>query len=69
MPAPEVRAGDALSNPAEAAIITQIVRALEVGKVPLHDVGIISPYRAQVSSCVACCYSYRTIRPALLIEA
>ena len=53
MPAPEVRAGDALRNPAEAAIITQIVRALEVGKVPLQDIGIISPYRAQVSSCCA----------------
>lgn len=49
MPAPEVRAGDALSNPGEAAVITDIVRALDLGKVSLEDIGIISPYRAQVS--------------------
>lgn len=60
MPAPEVRAGDTLSNPMEAAIMTDIVRALDLGKVPLHDIGIISPYRAQVStyagvSCTAAC--------------
>lgn len=48
MPAPEVRAGDTLSNPREAAIMTDIVRALHQGKVPLHDIGVISPYRAQV---------------------
>ena len=60
MPAPEVRAGDTLSNPWEAVILTHIVRALDLGKVPLHDVGIVSPYRAQVSthshvSCTAAC--------------
>ena len=49
MPAPEVRAGDTLSNPREAAVLTDIVRALNLGKVPLSDVGVISPYRAQVS--------------------
>lgn len=49
MPAPEVRAGDALSNPREAAVLTDIVKALNLGKVPLSDVGVISPYRAQVS--------------------
>ena len=49
MPAPEVRAGDALRNPREAAIIGDIVRALDLGRVPLHDIGIISPFRAQVS--------------------
>ena len=49
IPAPEVRAGDALSNPREAAIIGDIVRALDLGRVPLHDIGIISPFRAQVS--------------------
>ncbi|KAL0030927.1 hypothetical protein WJX79_001622 [Trebouxia sp. C0005] len=48
MPAPEVRAGDALSNPREAAVLTDIVKALDLGKVPLSDVGVISPYRAQV---------------------
>lgn len=50
MPAPEVRAGDTLSNPREAVILTEIVRALDLGQVPLHDVGIVSPYRAQVST-------------------
>ena len=49
MPAPEVRAGDALSNPTEAAVLTDIVKALALGQVPLGDIGIISPYRAQVS--------------------
>ncbi|KAL0046566.1 hypothetical protein WJX82_003944 [Trebouxia sp. C0006] len=48
MPAPEVRAGDALSNSREAAVLTDIVKALDLGKVPLSDVGVISPYRAQV---------------------
>ena len=50
MPAPEVRAGDTLSNPGEAAIMTDIVKALDLGKVPLQDIGIISPYRAQVGT-------------------
>lgn len=50
MPAPEVRAGDALSNPSEAAIIAGVVRALDQGRVPLCDIGIISPFRAQVST-------------------
>jgi len=49
MPAPEVRAGDALSNPREAAVLTDIVKALDLSKVPLSDVGVVSPYRAQVS--------------------
>ena len=53
MSAPEVRAGDALSNPWEAAVITDILRALVLGQVPLHEIGVVSPYRAQVSpSCV-----------------
>lgn len=51
MPAPEVRAGDALSNPTEAAVLTDIVKALALGQVPLGDIGVISPYRAQVSHC------------------
>ena len=48
MPAPEVQSGDALSNPGEAAVLTDMVRALLEGQLPLADVGIISPYRAQV---------------------
>lgn len=50
MPAPEVRAGDALSNPREAAIVIDIVKALDLGRVSLDDIGIISPYRAQVGT-------------------
>lgn len=48
MPAPELQAGDALSNLQEADVIKQIVTALQAGSVALHDIGIISPYRAQV---------------------
>ena len=48
LPAPEMRSGDALSNPGEAAVLTDIVTALLAGQLPLEHLGIISPYRAQV---------------------
>ena len=50
LPAPELQAGDALSNPHEAAIVKQIVLALHAGNVPVQDIGVISPYRSQVST-------------------
>ena len=50
LPAPELQAGDAISNPQEAAIVKQIVLALHAGHVPLQDIGVISPYRSQVST-------------------
>ena len=59
MPAPEVRSGDALSNPAEAAVLTDMVGALLEGQLPLVDVGIISPYRAQVSAGRHLCRFYK----------
>lgn len=49
MPAPELQAGDALSNPQEARMVKQIVLALQAGGVALQDIGVISPYRSQVS--------------------
>ena len=62
MPAPEVRSGDALSNPQEAAVITDIVTALMAGQLPLEDIGIISPYRAQVGiDLMHTCYHYMPV--------
>lgn len=49
MPCPEVQAGDTFSNSGEAAVVRQIVTALQLGGVALQTIGIISPYRAQVS--------------------
>ena len=43
-------AGDHLSNPGEANIIMLIVQSLQGVGVPTGSIGVISPYRSQVSS-------------------
>ncbi len=48
VPCPESRAGENISNPAEAALAMRIVGAMLDGGVPLASIGIISPYRSQV---------------------
>lgn len=59
LPAPEVQAGDALSNPQEANIVKQLVTALHVGGVALQNIGVISPYRSQVMHTVTrICFVY-----------
>lgn len=45
----ERQAGETLSNPAEADLIMQLVDALQLGGVPLSTIGVMSPYRLQVS--------------------
>ena len=47
--AQESQAGDAMSNAAEAAILQQMTAALASGGVPLADIGLVSPYRSQVT--------------------
>ena len=42
-------AGDQLSNPGEADIIMRIVQSLQGVGVPTGSIGVISPYRSQVS--------------------
>ena len=42
-------AGDQLSNPGEADIIMRIVQSLQEVGVPTGSIGVISPYRSQVS--------------------
>lgn len=47
--AAERLAGDQLSNPAEADIIMHIVGGLRDAGVKTGSIGVISPYRSQVS--------------------
>ena len=42
--------GDQLSNPGEADIIMLIVQSLQGMGVPTESIGVISPYRSQVST-------------------
>ena len=49
----ERQAGETLSNPAEADLIMQLVDALQTGSVPLSTIGVMSPYRLQVSDRLA----------------
>ena len=46
----ECQAGDQLSNPAEAGMIIRIVESLQEAGVQASSIGVISPYRSQVSS-------------------
>ncbi len=43
----ERRAGEATTNPAEAALVEHIIEALVAARVPLEGIGVISPYRSQ----------------------
>lgn len=47
--AEESQLGGAVSNAAEAAVIKQIIAALGASGVELAEVGVVSPYRSQVS--------------------
>jgi DNA replication ATP-dependent helicase Dna2 len=50
VPAPEERRGFAVSNPVEATLVQRVCAALlELGADP-EEVGVISPYRAQLST-------------------
>jgi hypothetical protein len=53
--APEAKAGDALCNEGEAALVGCIIGAL--GALGLPDTGIaaVSPYRSQVRACACVC--------------
>lgn len=46
--AAEARAGEAVTNTAEAGVLCAIVAALVAGRVAAGSIGIISPYKAQV---------------------
>ena len=46
----ECQAGDQLSNPAEADMIMRIVESLQGAGIQTGSIGVISPYRSQVSS-------------------
>ena len=48
--AEESQAGDQLSNPAEAEMIMRIVESLQEAGIQTGSIGVISPYRSQVSS-------------------
>ncbi|CAM6033109.1 unnamed protein product [Sphagnum compactum] len=48
MAAEETRMRKAIHNVAEASIVIKIVRALVVGGLGISDIGVISPYNAQV---------------------
>ena len=48
VPCPESRAGENVSNPAEAELVMLVVEAMLDGGVPLNSIGVISPYRSQV---------------------
>jgi DNA replication ATP-dependent helicase Dna2 len=49
MPAPEVKIGEAVTNPSEADIILSLVTAAVRAGLPAHAIGLISPYNRQVS--------------------
>ncbi|KAJ1927120.1 DNA replication endonuclease-helicase Dna2 [Tieghemiomyces parasiticus] len=48
LPAPEVRMGDLIQNPAEADLAYQLVECLIRCGLPEDEIGLITPYRAQV---------------------
>jgi DNA replication ATP-dependent helicase Dna2 len=54
VPAPEERNDDAqtdiIRNDVEARLVTQILEAMLSGGVPAHQVGVISPWRAQLKT-------------------
>ena len=49
MPAPEVKIGEAVTNPTEADITLALVTAAVRAGLPAHAIGLISPYNRQVS--------------------
>lgn len=49
MPAPEVKIGEAVTNPSEADITLYLVTAAVRAGLPAHAIGLISPYNRQVS--------------------
>ncbi|KAK9846251.1 hypothetical protein WJX81_000082 [Elliptochloris bilobata] len=42
-------AGETLCNPAEADLVIQVMDALQLGGVPMSTIGIMSPYRSQIT--------------------
>ena len=59
----ECQAGDQLSNPAEADMMMRIVYGLQGVGIQIGSIGIISPYRSQVSSNVP---SWQPLGPSAL---
>ena len=49
MPAPEMKAGEAITNPSEAEIVLTLVKAAVRAGLPASSLGLVSPYNRQVS--------------------
>jgi hypothetical protein len=47
------RAGGKVTNPTEAIVVRYIIEGLVAAGLPPKDIGVISPFRAQVRSLVA----------------
>jgi DNA replication ATP-dependent helicase Dna2 len=54
LPSPEVLAGEAVSNPGEAKLVLDVLRAATAAGVGQHALGAISPYRRQVTIIERC---------------
>lgn len=54
-PGGEVQLREGTMNPGEAAVVAALVRALLEAGVPAGEIGVVSPYRAQVGVCYGIC--------------
>ncbi|KAI0225461.1 DNA replication endonuclease-helicase Dna2 [Massospora cicadina] len=53
VPGLDEKSGDLTSNPTEVALTTQLVQALTLGGIDGGQIGILSPYRAQLAPLIA----------------
>lgn len=54
LPAREIKHGDLTRNDVEAFLVQQIIGALTLAGVEQGDIGVISPYRAQLKAIESC---------------